>query len=166
VFATAQAFVNPNNAAVIATLLRVDPHLENLAGWSQIRATLVRLPYWDMDVFKLKADLGQHCVVAVVGLSLMCKLGLLETLPLDEQEIYSYLKWVGKSMFDNPYHNSCHVADVMHSVGLILYSRSTKDVSASVRLPPTSRLPFSRCRRVRHLESRACDVVTARRRCA
>lgn len=140
-FASAQEFVGPSND-VIATLLRVDPHLKNLAGWSEIRGSLARLPYWDLDVFELRAKLQTHCVVAVVGLSIMCKLGLLETMRLDEQEMYSYLKWVGKSMFDNPYHNNCHAADVMHSVGLILYSRSTPDV----RLPHTSPVSFS-CRR-------------------
>lgn len=147
-FATAQGSLTPSDG-VISTLLRVDPHLEDLPGWQLIRSTLVRLPYWDLDVFELQANLKTHCVVAVVGLSIMCKLGLLESMPLDEQVMYNYLKWVGRSMFDNPYHNSCHVADVMHSVCLILHSRYSHNVSCSVRLPHTSPLPFSRCRRAR-----------------
>lgn len=112
--------------ATIVTLLKVDPDLGKLITWPGVVRMLERLPQWEMDMFELKTKLGRHSVVAVVGMTVMCKLTLLDNLKINPQVMYDYLKWVGKNMLANPYHNDVHVADVLHSVGLLLCARSSK----------------------------------------
>jgi hypothetical protein len=64
---------------------------------------LERLPQWEMDMFELKTKLGRHSVVAVVGMTVMCKLTLLDNLKINPQvgyaaTTYNWAGWVGNCL--------------------------------------------------------------------
>jgi len=52
---------------------------------------------------------------------------VLSELGIDPKKMYKYLQRVGSNMPANPYHNSAHVADVVHSVCLLLMKQAVQE---------------------------------------
>lgn len=64
---------------------------------------LERLPQWEMDMFELKTKLGRHSVVAVVGMTVMCKLTLLDNLKINPQVGYAATTaWLALQTLQDP----------------------------------------------------------------
>mmetsp|Transcript_29635 Transcript_29635/g.49803 ORF Transcript_29635/g.49803 Transcript_29635/m.49803 type:complete len:718 (-) Transcript_29635:1354-3507(-) len=111
----------------LTTLIYVDPSLQYLEEWETIAQELVNIPYYTFNVLKLAEMLGpSHCVLAVLTLNMMLKFKVLGELGIDPKKMYKYLQRIGRNMpASNTYHNAKHVADVVHSICLLMMKQDS-----------------------------------------
>jgi len=80
---------------------------------------LQRIPFYDFDGFEFNSVAGGAPLSALFAL-LIVKLGLAEHFSIDLRVLARFTRAVEARMPQNGYHNAAHVADVVHSVAILL----------------------------------------------
>jgi 3'5'-cyclic nucleotide phosphodiesterase len=68
---------------------------------------------WNFDIWFIHETTGKS--LSVVGKYLFLKWNLIDFLTETEDRIDTFFEKLEEGYFNNPYHNSCHAADVLHS---------------------------------------------------
>ncbi|KAG0721500.1 High affinity cAMP-specific and IBMX-insensitive 3',5'-cyclic phosphodiesterase 8A [Chionoecetes opilio] len=85
-----------------------------------IRELLAEDMSWNFDIFKLEKISDKRPLVWL-GMSLMCRFDLPDTLGCDESTLQNWLTLIEANYHaDNSYHNSTHAADVLQSTAYFL----------------------------------------------
>ena len=94
----------------------------------ELNSLLQTINQWGMNVFRL-SDLTNNRPLTVLGYNIFKSRGLLQLLDIKENVFIKYFTALeGSYKKDVPYHNNFHATDVMHSVHVLLNSKSLQNV--------------------------------------
>jgi cAMP-specific phosphodiesterase 4 len=91
------------------------------AACAQVEALLAgHADEWHFDMFRL-ADASGGAPLAVLGFYLMSRTGLLGRFRIGSRLMARFLGRLEAGYAPNPYHNSTHAADVLHTCHVLLH---------------------------------------------
>lgn len=102
-------------------------------GVGELESILVQLGNnWNFDIFFVKDTTGKS--LSVIGKFLFTKWSLSSFLKQGEEKVDAFFDRLEAGYLDNPYHNACHAAEVLHS-SLFFYTQSCiKDYLSQLEL--------------------------------
>jgi len=126
---------DPNKARTSTTSMAnavVPAWITKAIAEPNVGAILDKLDQWDFDVFALdEATNGNP--LAVGGMHLMTKMGVLDRVPIPKDTLATYLQEIEKGYVRaNPFHNATHASDVMFTTHYFMQAPLLRDMTGSL----------------------------------